>query len=246
MASGSTNGISTEFWPMPTGPADDGMDNRWTTGLLPTVCIDGLYEWVKQPLSKAFQAELAKVLWGRKSWLLPTPVSDVYWGTKGDLAHLRRNAADLVDRIDSSQFLTAWTEFLTRLSLERRAAGLRSRAAARWSEGEFEPTIIHGRLSERWTEDLWSIASDEKSLEQIETEIKIAEWAESLTGQLYDFSQLREALVCFVEALTWAIETLFDAPPPPQFDCPGTFLRQRSFFKVHGMGRPPRSFGWAC
>lgn len=79
------------------------------------------------------------------------------------------------------------------------------------------------------------------------------EW-EPLPGSpllaLQAFTQLRghlsESLTCFIELLTWALRSLFVAPLPPQFDCPGTFQRERSFFRIHGMGRPPRNFGWAC
>jgi hypothetical protein len=56
---------------------------------------------------------------------------------------------------------------------------------------------------------------------------------------------LRHALTGLLEIVQFVMRIGFAAPLPPEFDRCGTFLKERTFFELHGMGRPP-SLGWAC
>jgi hypothetical protein len=57
--------------------------------------------------------------------------------------------------------------------------------------------------------------------------------------------KLNSALAHILGVVRFLLRSAFAGPQPPEFDLCGVLETYRSFFELHGMGRPP-CLGWAC
>jgi hypothetical protein len=198
---------------------------------LPNLCRSEFSETAEQPFhGAAFQAGIASDYYlnciSVDSRLIPL---SILGSNKTDLAHLRT---------DILQYRNGLEVDLN--SLENTISVLFEEPALSPDQVQFidlRSADVHVLQSC----GLW--ATEMRATAPITESLKHALWQAYLIASRYMRLAL-QATAELLERVVFVMRMAFSGPTVPEFD-QGTFLKERSFFELHGMGRPPSS-GWAC